>query len=76
VTSIGTSCFHLCKNLSEIKSWPKTAPTLGSTVFEGTGRNKSEKILYTPQPSYGYDQGDWKTVLQDICGFEWSEGSL
>lgn len=75
VTRIGSYCFQNCIKLGVINCLPKTAPNLGTDVF-GTkpelyvGSAASVKQLYVPANAVGYNQGVWKTILQDYVGFE------
>ena len=69
--------FWGCVLLQEIYALPKQAPstyrfgnTFGTEGYGWAGDDViGNKILYVPIGSTGYDSGDWKTELQDRCGF-------
>jgi len=74
VTSIGRECFRGCLLLGDINCFPTIAPSLGSNVFGAntanyTGINALNKTLSIVSGATGYEENDWKTVLQDTVGF-------
>lgn len=74
VLKIGGRCFNGCYSLGDITSLPVTAPSLGIEVFGNSedgyiGRNASSKELWISKNAFGYNSGDWKTVLQDLAEF-------